>query len=156
DHEFGGGELQSTMKGEYRGQPPTIDLETEKERSAHVLSAIKRGYMQSAEDIAEGGVAVALTEKLMRADGRGVRATVTRSETMELFSETQSRYLVSVKEEDAHEFEKICKDAYKFGVVTDKSAIVINGADGNEVIREDVDELRELWTGSIKQLLKSK
>ena len=156
DNDFGGSELQYMMKGEYRGHAPKIDLETEKERSANVLSAIKKGYIQSAEDIAEGGLAVALAEKLMRTDGLGVSATVTRSETIELFSETQSRYLVSVKEEDAHEFEKICKDAYKFGVVTDKSAIVINGADGNEVIREDVDELRELWTGSIKQLLKSK
>src|SRR5699024_8943746 len=140
----------------YRGNAPKIDLETEKERSANVLSAIKRGYIQSADDIAEGGLAVALAEKLMRTDGLGVSATVTRSETIELIIETQSRYLVSVKEEDAHEFEMICKDAYIFGVVTDKSAIVINGADGNEVIREDVDELREIWTGSIKQLLKSK
>src|SRR5699024_735827 len=155
-NDFGGSELQYMMKGEYRGHTPKIDLETDKERSANELSAIKRGYIQSAEDIAEGRLAVALAEKLMRKDGLGESATVTRSETIELFSETQSLYLVSVKEEDAHEFEKICKDAYKFGVVTDKSAIVINGADGNEVIREDVDELRELWTGSIKQLLKSK
>src|SRR5699024_2480580 len=114
------------------------------------------GYIQSAEDIAEGGLAVALAEKLMRTRGLGVSATGTRSETIELFRQTQSRYLLSDKEEYAPECETTCKDAYKFGVVTDKSAIIINGADGNEVIREDVDELRELWTGSIKQLLKSK
>lgn len=120
------------------------------------MLAIKNGLVQSAEDLSEGGLGVALAEKLIRAQGLGVHASLTKEATIDLFSETQSRYVVSVKPDHTHAFEELCKDAVKIGVVTDKDSLVVNGIDGKEIIREEIDELRKLWKESIKQLLKSK
>ena len=153
---FGGSELQYMMKGEYRGHAPEIDLDKEKDRSEQLLTAIKSGYIQSADDISEGGLAVTLAENLMRTKGLGVNASVTRDTTIDMFSETQSRYLVSIKAEFAHSFEELCKDAVKFGVVTGKEELVVNAVGGKEIVREDIGELRDIWKNSIKESLKSK
>ena len=65
-----------------------------------MLKAIKAGIVQSAHDVAEGGLAVALAETTFGANGLGVDVTLTGSATTALFSETQSRFVVSVKEEN--------------------------------------------------------
>ena len=46
-------------------------------------------------------VAVALAEKTFGAEGLGVNVTLTGSAVTALFSESQSRFVVTVKEENA-------------------------------------------------------
>ena len=102
---FGGSELQKLIEGKYSGQAPNIDLSIEKERQEKLLEAIKAGLIVSAEDIAEGGLAVALAEKAMRGNV-GIDVTIDGNPTVQLFSETQSRYVVSVKRENIEQFEE--------------------------------------------------
>ena len=71
--EFGGSELQKLISGKIFGKAPSIDLEVEAARQEALLSAIKEGIVQSAHDVAEGGVAVALAEKTFGAKGLGVQ-----------------------------------------------------------------------------------
>ncbi len=152
--DFGGSELQQMMEGKIFGQAPAIDLEVEAARQKELLTAIQTGLVQSATDLSEGGFAIALCEKAFGAEGLGAGVTISGSAVTALFSETQSRFLVSVKEENATAFEKAVADAIKIGVVTDSNRIVINGDNGT-LIDGTVDELRSAWKGAIQCLLNS-
>ena len=152
--DFGGSELQQMMEGKIFGQAPAIDLEVEAARQKELLTAIQAGLVQSATDLSEGGFAVALCEKAFGAEGLGAGVTVSGSAVTALFGETQSRFLVTVKEEKAADFEKAVADAIKIGVVTDSNRIVINGENG-VLIDGTVDELRSAWKGAIQCLLNS-
>ncbi|ODV54250.1 MULTISPECIES: phosphoribosylformylglycinamidine synthase subunit PurL [Lysinibacillus] len=153
--EFGGSELQKLLNnGVISGKAPAIDLEMEAARQQALLKAIKAGLVQSAHDVAEGGLAVAIAEKTFGANGLGVEVTLTGSATTALFSESQSRFVVTVKEEHAATFVEIIKDAHKIGVVTNDAIVKING-DKGVLVEGTVEEFRSNWKGAIPCLLNS-
>ncbi|MFC5559138.1 phosphoribosylformylglycinamidine synthase subunit PurL [Ureibacillus thermophilus] len=152
--EFGGSELQKLVYGKIFGKAPNIDLEVEAARQKALLSAIQAGLIQSAHDVAEGGVAVALAEKTFGANGLGVHVKLEGSPVTALFSESQSRFIVTVKEENAQAFEQMIPDAQKIGVVTNDGKITIEGESGL-LVEGSVDEFCSAWKGAIPCLLKS-
>jgi phosphoribosylformylglycinamidine synthase subunit PurL len=153
--EFGGSELQNVVHGKYEGIAPEIDLEVEAKRQQQILQAIQAGLVESAHDVSEGGLSVGLAESVFNGAGLGVDATFSGDATAILFSETQSRFIISVKEEKKAQFEKTVKDATQIGIVTEDATfrIQINSA---QVIEEKTEELHQLWKGAIPCLLKSK
>lgn len=153
--EFGGSELQRLLNnGVISGKAPAINLEVEAARQQALLKAIKAGLVQSAHDVAEGGLAVAIAETTFGAKGLGVDITLTGSATTALFSESQSRFVVTVKEENAAAFVEIIKDAQKIGVVTNDALVKING-DKGVLVEGTVEEFRSNWKGAIPCLLNS-
>ncbi len=153
--EFGGSELQKLLNnGVISGKAPAIDLEMEAARQQALLKAIKAGLVQSAHDVAEGGLAVAIAEKTFSANELGVDVALTGSATTALFSESQSRFVVTVKEEHAAAFVEIIKDAHKIGVVTNDALVKING-DKGVLVEGTVEEFRSNWKGAIPCLLNS-
>ncbi|WP_432361092.1 phosphoribosylformylglycinamidine synthase subunit PurL [Sporosarcina sp. UB5] len=153
--EFGGSELQQMIHGKIFGKVPAIDLEVEASRQQALLKAIQSKLVQSATDLSEGGFAVALCEKAFDAEGLGAEVTVTGSAVTALFSETQSRFLVTVKEELTTAFEAIVQDAVKIGTVTNEEKIVITGDNDTVLIDGTVEEFRSAWKGAIPCLLNS-
>ncbi|MGJ3206172.1 phosphoribosylformylglycinamidine synthase subunit PurL [Geobacillus thermoleovorans] len=153
--EFGGSELQKWLEGRIFGKAPEIDLEVEASRQRQLLAAIRAGVVASAHDIAEGGLAVALAECVMGASGLGVKVTIGGDLVSELFSETQSRFVVSVKKEQKEAFEQLV-EAKQIGEVTDDGAFVVNGEHGETLIHLSVAKMRNVWKGAIPCLLKSK
>ncbi|KMY58507.1 phosphoribosylformylglycinamidine synthase subunit PurL [Geobacillus sp. FSL W8-0466] len=153
--EFGGSELQKWLEGRIFGKAPEIDLEVEARRQRQLLAAIRDGVVASAHDVAEGGLAVALAECLMGALGLGAKVTVGGDLVSELFGETQSRFVVSVKKEHQEAFEQLV-EAKRIGEVTGDGILTVNGEQGETVIRLSVDEMRNVWKGAIPCLLKSK
>ncbi|WP_036124059.1 phosphoribosylformylglycinamidine synthase subunit PurL [Lysinibacillus sphaericus] len=153
--EFGGSELQKLLNnGVISGKAPAIDLEVEAVRQQALLKAIKAGLVQSAHDVAEGGLAVAIAETTFGANGLGVEVTLAGSATTALFSESQSRFVVTVKEENAAAFVEIIKDAHQIGVVTNDALVKING-DKGVLVEGTVEEFRSNWKGAIPCLLNS-
>ena len=152
--EFGGSELQKLIDGKISGKAPAIDLDVEAARQKAILEAIRAGLVQSAHDVSEGGVAVALAEKTFAANGLGVNVTLTGSAVTALFAESQSRFVLTVKEENAAAFEQIVKDAQKIGVVTEDVKLTIHG-DNGLLVEGTVEEFRSSWKGAIPCLLKS-
>ncbi len=152
--EFGGSELQKLVEGRIFGQAPSIDLNVEAARQKAILTAIQSGLVQSAHDVSEGGVAVALAEKTFAAKGLGIIATLTGSATTALFAESQSRFVLTVKAENVELFEKIVRDAQKIGTVTNDAKLTINGETG-VLVEGTVEEFRSAWKGAIPCLLKS-
>ncbi|MGK4153501.1 phosphoribosylformylglycinamidine synthase subunit PurL [Kurthia gibsonii] len=152
--EFGGSELQKLMNGRIFGQAPSIDLEVEAARQKALLQAIQAGLVASAHDVAEGGLAVAIAETTFGTN-LGVNVTLEGSATTALFSESQSRFVVTVKPEFAARFEEVVADAKQIGVVTEEANIVINSSEQQPLIEGTVAEFQDAWKGAIPCLLKS-
>lgn len=153
--EFGGSELQNVLEGKYFGKAPTIDLDVEAKRQQELLEAIQAGLVVSAHDLAEGGLAVALAESLFSKAELGCEVELAGDTTTALFSETQSRFLVSVKKENQVAFEQKIQDVNLIGNVTATNQLVIT-ANHQEIINEEIEKIHALWKGAIPCLLKSK
>lgn len=151
--EWGGTELQKMLHGRIFGKAPSIDLELETKRQKQLLEAIRLGVIASAHDLAEGGLAVALAESLFGTE-LGAKVTINGDATVELFSETQSRFLVSVPQTYTKAFESIIDDAIKVGEVVNGADLTILDNEKHIVLQENVKELESAWKGAIPCLLK--
>lgn len=152
--EFGGSELQKWLTGRIFGKAPTIDLHVEAKRQQQLLAAIRAGVVASAHDVSEGGLAVALAECLMSAQGLGAHVTIQGDVVSELFSETQSRFVVSVKKEHQQAFEQLVQ-AVCIGEVTNDGTLHVTNGD-TCILHVPVETMRNVWKGAIPCLLKSK
>ncbi len=148
--EFGGSELQKMLNGKIYGKSPELDLAIEKDYQQKVLAAIRAGLVESAHDLAEGGLAVAVAESAI-GTGLGADITVTGNPVAALFSESQSRFLLTVKKENQQAFEAAV-GATLIGEVTAAPVLSI-AVDGVNVIKEQVENLEKAWKGAIPCLL---
>lgn len=151
--ELGGSELQVLVEGKVSGRPPKLDLATEKRLQQLLLQLIRKGVVQSAHDLSEGGLAIALAEACVET-GWGVRvnATTDLSPTTFLFSESQSRVIVSVKAERVQEVIQAANEAgvpcqHIGEVVADQQfEIHINH---QPVLQFSLARVQELWEEAI-------
>ncbi|WP_282141769.1 phosphoribosylformylglycinamidine synthase subunit PurL [Cytobacillus oceanisediminis] len=150
--EFGGSELQKMTYGKIFGKAPELDLEKEEKAQEQILKAIRSGLVASAHDVAEGGLAVAAAESLIGSTGLGADIKVKGNATSTLFSESQSRFLLSVKKENQEAFESLV-DATLIGEVTEAPILYISNEEGL-LLAEQVDVLKQAWKGAIPCLLK--
>ena len=150
--EFGGSELQNITAGKYSGKAPVIDLQVEANRQNLLATAIREGLVVSAHDLSEGGLAVALAESLFKGQGLGVEVNLTGDATVTLFSESQSRFLVTVKAENKEQFQNLWTEASQIGSVTNDGKLIVSVND-EHVIEDTVDELHKLWSEAIPGLV---
>ncbi|PLS09721.1 phosphoribosylformylglycinamidine synthase subunit PurL [Neobacillus cucumis] len=150
--EFGGSELQKLLNGRVFGKAPELDVTVEKERQNQVLAAIRAGLVQSAHDLSEGGLGVALAESLFANEKLGAEVNIAGNPVSALFSETQSRFLLTVKPEHKAEFERLV-EAVQIGTVTETSKLEIKNHDAS-VLEASVSEMKAAWKGAIPCCLK--
>jgi len=131
------------------GLPPAVDLEAERALASLVREASASGLLESAHDLSDGGLAVALAEASFR---NGVGSTVSLDDPfVDLFSESTARVLVTVAE-DRHE--DLVDLAHKHGVplasigLTGGDVIAVDGLDPI-----DIAQLREQWRATIPAAL---
>jgi len=149
--EFGGSELQKLTSGKIFGKAPELDLEVEEKNQKAVLKAIQEGLVASAHDLAEGGLAVALAESAIGSEGLGVKVNTTGHAVSALFSESQSRFILTVKKEHQSEFEKVTSAAL-IGEITEQPTLQIVH-DGETIIDTPIETLEKAWKGAIPCLL---
>nr|WP_295975148.1 phosphoribosylformylglycinamidine synthase subunit PurL [uncultured Bacillus sp.] len=148
--EFGGSELQKLLNDQIFGKSPEIDLAIEAKNQKAVLEAIRAGLVASAHDLAEGGLAVALAESAIGTN-LGAKIMVTGNPVSALFSESQSRFLLTVKKENKAEFEKLTGTAL-IGEVTEQPLLQILH-NRETIVNVSVDTLEFAWRGAIPCLL---
>jgi phosphoribosylformylglycinamidine synthase subunit PurL len=159
--EIGGSEYLKVVHGRVDGKPPRLDLEAESGVQDLLRKAAARGLLRSAHDLSDGGLGVALAESLFGPLGEMMGASIAletrrRAEAV-LFSESQSRILVSVAPERAGELERLADDAgvplSRLGVTGgDHLEIRVNG---ERTISRTVAALREAWWTAIERGLES-
>ncbi|MFS0880618.1 phosphoribosylformylglycinamidine synthase subunit PurL [Metabacillus niabensis] len=153
--EFCGSELQKLLHGEIFGKSPELDLENERNVLEQISKAIRANAVASAHDVSEGGVAVALAEPLFAGKGLGAEVTLSGDATTALFSESQTRFVLSVKKENQQAFEQLV-DAVCIGEVTNTGTLIVKNENGESLIDASVEELKDAWKGAIPCLLKSR
>jgi phosphoribosylformylglycinamidine synthase len=156
------GETKNELGGSHyykiHGQPganvPKVDLETAPKIAERVAGAIARGLVVSCHDCSEGGLAVALAEMAfagglgIEADLRGLPKSDDCSRTdAQLFSESNSRYIVEVEQGNYDAFVKRMLNLPfgQIGKVTEEKTLIIKAEDGKKVIEADIDSLKEAW-----------
>jgi len=132
--ELGGSEYLNVCNNIVSGDAPKINLQTEKELQSFLLSSIQKGMIKSAHDISEGGILTALAECCIINEnnpiGADVNISIKSREDFSLFSESQSRVVVSVDEEDKEKFEKAAGESstpFYFIGKTGGSSLKVNG-----------------------------
>ncbi|MDH3890736.1 MAG: phosphoribosylformylglycinamidine synthase subunit PurL [candidate division Zixibacteria bacterium] len=98
-NEIGASEYLHALHGMTKGAVPALDLEFEKKLQEGLLAAITRGWIRSAHDCAEGGLAVALAECCISNREQQIGSTTTLNDDLRtdalLFGEGQSRVVIS-------------------------------------------------------------
>lgn len=149
--DFNGTEIQKMQKGLVEGSLMDFDLSVEKENQELVLSAIKAGLVASAHDCAEGGLAVAIAEAAFN-NQLGVEVTIAMP-VENLFAETQSRFVLSIKPENQAAFEALAGNkAVNIGETTSTGELAITANGG--AIKVAVSKAEELWEEAIPCLMK--
>ena len=133
---------------------PTVDLKTAAETAKRIHKAISAGLVVSCHDCSEGGLAVAMAEMAF-AGGLGIEADLrglaksddcNRIES-QLFSESNSRYIVEVAEDKFDDFARGMLNVPfgQIGKVVDTDKLIIKDLSGNNVVDADLDTLKQAW-----------
>lgn len=110
-NDIGSSEYLHKIVGVDLSPAPAFDLENEYTSQQAVLKAINANLIQSAHDIAEGGLFVALIESgLNHQLGFNIATNPSLRKDAFLFGEAQSRFVVSVKTENKAAFEECMKE----------------------------------------------
>lgn len=111
--EFGSSEYAKVVLGELWGTPPALDMLYEKNVQSAMRELVAEGLAESAHDLSDGGLAVALSESCTSALGAEVVVALSEMPELELFGEAQSRILISTGNTT-----RVAEIAAKFGVET--------------------------------------
>jgi len=157
--ELGGTQLQKLIEGQIRGRIPQLDLKYEQQLQQAVTQAIRQGLIQSAHDVADGGLAVALAEC---AFGTGLGLAIDMSADLPLsailFGESQSRVILSVKPEHLSALTQLVNDlAVDMQIIGTVTAVPDYKFAYNELMVIDcpLASLEKAWKDGIPCLMQS-
>lgn len=149
--EVGGSEYLKINYNLVEGNSPKLDLQTEKDLHITLLNLIRKGFIKSAHDISEGGIITSIAESCIINEENPIGAEVlipikTRID-FSLFSESQSRVIVSIAADLKDQFEKeISKSFTPFKYI---GKVGGNSLKVNDEISISTDKLKELYFKSI-------
>ncbi len=155
--ELGGSAYQELMLGRLTGKPPELDLDTERALQEGLLEAIQHGWLRSAHDLSHGGLGLALLTCSTESLGVNVSWQTALRPDLALFSETQSRLLLSLAPEHLHEVEAIFR---KHGLFCEPIGTVAEASFRVEVrdqlvLDESLSDLRRLWQEALAEQLEA-
>ncbi|MDP6330207.1 MAG: phosphoribosylformylglycinamidine synthase subunit PurL, partial [SAR324 cluster bacterium] len=157
EEELGGSALQQFQTGSIFGMPPSLNLEKEKTLQNAVLNAIQQHLIASAHDLSHGGLALALLTCCSGELGVHVDLELGIREDLALFSETQSRILLTVAPQNLQQVEMLMQAE---NVPCERIGVVMPGRfdvalNGRFVIQEELPGLRELWENALESIMSS-
>ena len=152
--ELGGSEFYQ-LDNTLGANVPRVRFEEAKALYVLVGEANEQQLIQSCHDLSDGGFAVALAECTFGRDGLGADLDLGGHLPGELplpvllFSESHSRFVVSVAPEDVWAFESILEErATRLGEVTDDGALrALHG--GRTALRVSTTVLRQAWNNGL-------
>jgi phosphoribosylformylglycinamidine synthase subunit PurL len=154
--ELGASEYLKVVHGLVKGTPPWIDLRLEQAVQSCCVEAIDKGLLRSAHDISDGGLAVALAECCVSGPDKPLGVRIERREMIRadafLFSESQSRVVVSVEEKNLGQLRELAS-------ARNVPMQVIGAVGGTRLVIQPllqlpVDELRTIWSGGLTSRLR--
>ena len=149
-----GGSHYYKIHGRLGANVPKVNLKTAPGIARKIAKAIDTGLLASCHDCSEGGLAVGLAEMAfaggfgIQADLRGLPKSGDCLRTdAQLFSESNSRYIVEVEPENFDAFAKLMLNLPfgQIGKVTEEKTLVIKAQNGKAAIKLDLDSLKNAW-----------
>ncbi len=147
-----GGSLLYRVFGGKQGVVPSVDVDNVRELTGKTLEAMDRRLISGCHDCSDGGIAVAVAEMCISGQTGAVldlRKAADMSPRKVLYSESNTRWIAEVSEENAEELEKIMGgSAHKIGKTGGNS---MNIRDSGVII--EVEELRKAWNDPIWKVM---
>ena len=112
-------------------------------RMEQLIQAIENGEVVACHDISNGGLALSIIEMCMSGIGAEISFDSKLRSDIELFSESNGRWIVQVKPGLEDEFSKRFDFAKKIGTVNKNVNFVLND---EESLIFSIEELRKKWT----------
>ena len=153
--EMGGSHFLKVIHGRKAGRPPRLDFAREVALQNALRDLIRGGWVRSAHDCSEGGLAVALAESCFNPDGSlgamiDLQAAGKRRLDQVLFNETQSRIVISTMPENVVTVLQFMQSrnlpAHRLGTVGgDELRVVV----ANETLLWPLREIHDDWYDTI-------
>lgn len=156
--EIGGSEYLNLIQNLVKGDAPEINLDEEMNLHKAILELINNGIINSAHDISEGGIAVALAECCImnrnNLTGCEIKYDYEFRKDFDLFSETQSRVIISSDRKYSDDILKICGNnkiaVKKIGITGGNSFII------NEDINLGLEDINQSYYSKLEKIMESK
>lgn len=153
--EIGGSEYLKIIHNIVAGDCPQINLDEEKKLQETLLSLIRKGLIKSAHDISEGGIVSALAECCIinqeKQIGCEVEIPIKTRKDFSLFSESQSRVIISTSESNSNKLELELKKSeisfHKLGVVRGDSLKI------KDLFEIELNILSEIYFNTIPKIM---
>ena len=160
ERRFGSSQYAKVVLGRTWGLPPALDMDYEKRVHDAMREIARAGLAESAHDLSDGGLAVAVAESCFGASGIGARLRIESelSAHYVLFHEAPSRILLSLSS-DAEA--KVLEIAGRFSVAVPVIGETVSGqiavsVNGEEPLRHEIEGLKASWNGALGKLLESR
>ncbi|QIR37438.1 phosphoribosylformylglycinamidine synthase subunit PurL [Tolypothrix sp. PCC 7910] len=164
DDNLGASEYLAAIHNTIAGKPPKVDFESERRIQKVCREGIRAGWIRSAHDCAEGGLAVALAESCIAAN-LGAQITLelpannsTRLDTL-LFGEGGGQILVSVGSEQQEIWESYLQEHLgqkwqKLGTVADSEiGLGVLTSDNQTLIKGSINDMTNRYSQAIAKRL---
>lgn len=160
--ELGGSEyyamLSETKKKNFQSnQVPQVDAKKNYKLYKVLYTAIQKRLLASSISITKGGLAIALSKAAIGGQlgmeiNLGELPGTVSTDHHALFSESQGRILITVKQKNKQAFEKIMNGNTfrQIGTVTKKGTIIVKGIQGNEIITMDLNVATDAYRETFK------
>jgi phosphoribosylformylglycinamidine synthase len=163
---LGASEYLATIHQTIAGQPPQVDFELERQVQAVCRYGIRQGWVQTAHDCGDGGLAIALAESCISGQ-RGASITLPLASTSSeaerprwdrvLFGEGGARILVAIAPDHVPTWESylqqsLSKHWQRLGQVQG-DALSLTTSDGIDLCRVAVASLGDRWRGALEHRL---
>jgi phosphoribosylformylglycinamidine synthase II len=162
---LGASEYLASIHNIVAGKPPVVDFDRELASQEACRHGIRQGWVRSAHDLSEGGLAVALAECCIGGELGAKISLATPHSSLKrldelLFGEAASSILVSVSQAIANDWEVYLKEALKdkwqkLGLVTVKNAnLNVLTDDSQSLIDVKIDDMKDSWSQGIEKRLR--
>lgn len=160
---MGASEYLATIHNTIAGKPPRIDFDLERLVQKACREGIRAGWVNSAHDSAEGGVAVAIAESCLSGNlGAEINFPISANHDSRfdevLFGEGGARILVSVSGENQEKWESylhrtLPENWQKLGTVTNSGNLEILTADNHKLLQVSLEDMSDRYSQAISKRL---
>ncbi|NEQ32300.1 MAG: phosphoribosylformylglycinamidine synthase subunit PurL [Leptolyngbya sp. SIO4C5] len=161
---LGGSEYLAAIHKTVAGKPPRIDMDLERRVQQACRWGVQQGWVRSAHDCAEGGLAIALAESCISGQ-QGAEITLplaidqrVRRWDRVLFGEGGARIIVSVAAEQAAAWEAYLQETLantwlSLGQVSPEQSLMIQTVEAVPLISLSLFDMRDRWAKAIERQL---
>ena len=144
-NDFGGSQIEKLLYSKVNHEYEEIDLGDEVAKGEAIKTSIRNRIASHVQTVGKGGLLITLA-KISAYYNLGLEAKVELSDA-QLFSETQGRYVVAVKEGQTLDVD----GAIKIGELTDVDEFKVSNT--TSTITEKVSDIKAIWEGAISECL---